>query len=300
VLGARVARKDIGNEVGNTGQGRQGVLMKGRTPGGTAVYWLQGKSTNYLLRQRDGRLATTESAAAQIAKAHIKHGLATDLYPMGPVHLTPRNGSFATAGDTQQIDGIAIAGGASSLDWVGSAVGRDAGLAKQGRLMWGRTATGEMRFWLQGNRSNYMLRDTNGQFITDAASAHQRAKEYIRNSLATDLRPLGLGALSAKNGRVANEQSVQSIDGVPIVGRASTVKWVGGRVGNTDIGRQGLLRWGRTLGGQAVFWLQGRSENRVLRDDGGQLIEGQGAAESRARQLIEHQGMTNLSPFKLR
>jgi hypothetical protein len=165
--------------------------------------------------------------------------------------------------------------------------------------MWGRTATGEMRFWLQGNRSNYMLRDTNGQFITDAASAHLRAKDYIRNSLATDLRPLGLGALSAKNGRVANEQPVQSIDGVPIVGKASTVRWVGGKVGNADVGRQGLLMWGRTLGGQAVFWLQGSTENRVLRDDGGAFVTSQSEAIARAKQLIKFGGMQNLRPMRL-
>jgi hypothetical protein len=191
VLDAQLVRRDIGNEVAANGVGLQGSLMRGRTPGGTPVYWLQGQRTNYILRNANHSLVTSAAQAERRAKEYIRYGMASDLRPLDLRHASPRAGSLATAGNTRSVDGVAIVGGGASITWVGAEVS-SSHVGRQGLLMWGRTPKGALVFWLQGRSENRVLRDDSGAFVTSQSDAIARAKQLIRFGGMQDLRPMRL------------------------------------------------------------------------------------------------------------
>ena len=63
----------------SSGAALQGDLMWARSPNGGLVFWLQGRSTNYVLRDASGALITSQSDAKARARELISTGAATDL-----------------------------------------------------------------------------------------------------------------------------------------------------------------------------------------------------------------------------
>jgi aminoglycoside phosphotransferase (APT) family kinase protein len=69
---------------------------------------------------------------------------------------------------------------------------------------------------------------------------------------------------------------------------------VGARVEGTEIARQGVLMKASTLRGTPVYWLQGSTENYVLRRPDGDLVQSDAEAITRARELIAKGKATQL------
>jgi hypothetical protein len=66
----------------NTGQLVQGELVFARDQNGAAVFFLKGRTTNYVLRDAQGRPITNQSEARQRASQLIEFGAAKGLYPL--------------------------------------------------------------------------------------------------------------------------------------------------------------------------------------------------------------------------
>lgn len=64
------------------GQLVQGALKSARDEKGNWIFWLEGKGTNYLLKNDKGALITNQSDAAERAHEMIKWGGASDLHPL--------------------------------------------------------------------------------------------------------------------------------------------------------------------------------------------------------------------------
>jgi hypothetical protein len=64
------------------GQLVQGALKSARDEKGNWIFWLEGKDTNYLLKNDKGALITNQSDAAERAREMIKWGGASDLHPL--------------------------------------------------------------------------------------------------------------------------------------------------------------------------------------------------------------------------
>jgi hypothetical protein len=78
----QVSVRTVGGKNRLNGEALQGMLKTSRTSSGSPVYWLQGRSTNYVLKDTQGRLITDEAAAIQRARALITEGAAQDLLPL--------------------------------------------------------------------------------------------------------------------------------------------------------------------------------------------------------------------------
>jgi hypothetical protein len=183
--------EDVGGVNRNTGQALQGTLMWGRSESGNPVFWLQGRSTNYVLRDQGDALITNQVEAEARARELIRNGGATDLRPLDVRYVTPSAATPPpTAGSgNRTISGIEITGTPTRIESIGG-INRSTGEALQGDLMWARRPGGELVFWLQGRGTNYLLRGADGVLVTNAFEAEQRARELISNGGATDLRPL--------------------------------------------------------------------------------------------------------------
>jgi hypothetical protein len=181
VLDARPVRRYVGAEVAATGLALQGALWQGRTTADAGIFWLQGVNNNYVLRSADRKLIDNEDSAVHRARELIRHGAITDLRPLDLRYVAPQAGSQATADNTKSVGGIAVVGPASVLGRISIPAGRDA------TVMWGHSASGELRFWLRGSENNYVLKDRDGSFVTNGVDAMRRAEELIRYS-ATDLK----------------------------------------------------------------------------------------------------------------
>ncbi|MFK7963479.1 MAG: hypothetical protein AB8C46_05870, partial [Burkholderiaceae bacterium] len=285
----------VGTTVGQGGVGLQGMLMTAQDRTGQDVYWLQGPTDNYWLRDASGSLIANQDEATARARELISNGAATKLYPLQPEYVSPDNGSVATTDNTRSIDGVAIVEPTVLVEYVGVEVG-NTGVGLQGALTWAYTPSGERVFWLQGPTDNYLLRNGQGDLIRGQGEAQQRALELIRSGSATRLYSLDISSGSVGNDGNRGTQ----IDGVTIQGTPSTVQYVGVE----SVGLQGLLMWGREPGGQVVFWLQGAEQspggsrfNYVLRSPDGELIRSQGEAMDRARDYITHGLATQLEPL---
>jgi hypothetical protein len=189
VVGGVSRVEDVGGVNRSTGQALQGTLMWGRSENGTPVFWLQGRSTNYVLRDGSGALVTNQADAEARARELIRNGGATDLRPLDVRYVTPAATTPSPSSNNRTIGGIEITGTPSRVEAVGG-INRHTGQALQGDLMWARQPGGELVFWLQGRGTNYVLRDAGGALITNQADAEVRARELISNGGATDLRPL--------------------------------------------------------------------------------------------------------------
>lgn len=107
-----------------------------------------------------------------------------------PLSSGGTNLSATGAVDQRVVDGQLIVGEPARISTVGGR-NRATGVLLQGDLMWGRTRSGEIVFWLQGRGTNYLLRSAaDGTPITNQVDAENRAREMIGNGAATDLRPL--------------------------------------------------------------------------------------------------------------
>jgi hypothetical protein len=83
------------------------------------------------------------------------------------------------------------------------------GHVQTGQLMWGRTHTGTLLFWIKGSSTQTVLRGTNGKAITNVTEALARAKELIRNAAVPRLRDLGApAALPSMGGPDTSELTI--------------------------------------------------------------------------------------------
>jgi hypothetical protein len=170
----------------------QGDLMWGRTDSGSAVFWLAGRGTNYLLRDGQGALIGNQADALVRARQLIKNDGATDLRPLDSKVLAsaPRTTAQTpnpAAAPRQAVAGIQVRS-SSHLQWVGGIDPQ--GQAVQGELVFARDDTGQAVFLLKGTSTNYVLRDAQGQPVTNAVDAEQRAQELIKFGAARGLYPL--------------------------------------------------------------------------------------------------------------
>ncbi|MCA3081341.1 MAG: hypothetical protein ING69_01660, partial [Rhodocyclaceae bacterium] len=69
------------------GQLVQGALKSARDEKGNWIFWLEGKGTNYLLKNDKGALITNQSDAKDRAREMIKWGEASDLRPLESEHV---------------------------------------------------------------------------------------------------------------------------------------------------------------------------------------------------------------------
>ncbi|MCX7231319.1 MAG: hypothetical protein NTW15_20345 [Burkholderiales bacterium] len=166
VTGSPARVRDVGGVNRNDNdKALQGKLMVARDTRGNPVFWLQGRSTNYLLRGADGKPVTNQLDATARARALISHGGATDLRPLAK--------------------GVA----STNVRAVGGINGKT-GNALQGDLKVTRDTRGNLVFSLQGRGTNYLLRGADGKPVTNQLDATARARALISHGGATDLRPL--------------------------------------------------------------------------------------------------------------
>ena len=96
---------------------------------------------------------------------------------------------IASQPPTEKVAGMEIRGTPTFISWIGGK--NPAGQSVQGALMSARDEKGNWIFWLQGKGANYLLKNDNGDLITNQSDATDRAREMIKWGGASDLRPLG-------------------------------------------------------------------------------------------------------------
>jgi hypothetical protein len=153
--------------------------------------------------------------------------------------------------------------------------------------------------YLLGQAMRRRLMTRGGTYEADAYDADAMFKEF-RSSKMTPGERWAIAA-SIRRELKWDLQGLTEIDGLDIVGEPARLGWVGGKMVNSNSAQQGVLMWGRTPSGRLVFWLQGRTLNRTLRDANNQLLTNQADAIARAKALIKSGEMASaLWPLKSR
>jgi hypothetical protein len=106
------------------------------------------------------------------------------------------------------------------------------------------------------------------------------------DAVPSGLTPVDTRMLPALNPKV--------VDGHQVFLARPLLHNVGARVEGTDIARQGVLMKASTLRGTPVYWLQGSTENYILRRPDGSLVQGDAEAIRCARELIAKGKATHL------
>ncbi len=91
------------------------------------------------------------------------------------------------------VGGLKMRGQALLVQTV-AGINANTGHVQMGEVMWGRTHTGKLLFWINGSGTQTVLRGANGRPITNTTEALARAKELIRHAAVPQLRDLGAPA----------------------------------------------------------------------------------------------------------
>lgn len=159
----------------NVGVGaRKGRLMAGRSVTGKLVFWLDDARKQSVLRAANGQPVTNlPDARAAARKA---------LAPTGSRPAPAAGSSAPVASGPVEVRGVKMLTG---YDQVNRKM-------RQGELVTVRGATGQPAFWLRGAGTQYPLRATDGQPITDRRLAEARAHQLIGSGAAKGLREVRL------------------------------------------------------------------------------------------------------------
>jgi hypothetical protein len=170
---------------------------------------------------------------------------------------------------SHQVDGFAMQGQSSFIENVG--VG-----ARKGKLMAGRSVSGELVFWLDRPGKQRLLRGAGGKPVTHILEARAAARKAIaatngRASLSATATSQATGPPALETPERSKVQGVKMVTGYDRVNRQM---------------RRGELVTVSGATGQPAFWLRGVSTDYALRAPDGQPITDRRLAEARADQLI--------------